>query len=542
MKKVLFLVVLSLVVLDAKSSDTIKVKSKVKEATIFFSGAEIVHETGAQLAKGINELVIQGLSPDIEVNSIRIRASTGVLISSFEFTVESAGNDDEIKNLQNVLDEYNAHLNKIKSMLQINNRLMSTLQNAVDKSSDNTENRAENIINLIEYYNSKMKDTEENTFQLKAEEKELNKKIAETNTKIRETNSKIIKDKGAIKLTLSSPSDMQCTFNLMYYTPLASWSPYHDINVSNLDSPVKITSKAKVKQTTGVDWEQVKLKLSTSAPSFGTTAPLFRAWILQQPKILANTLNSSKREAMMQNIISYKELQIDEIVEEEELDENAIVETMDDHVAVSENNLNITYDIDLPYSIAGDGKVRNIELKTQEITAEYKHYCAPKLNLATFLIAEIKDWETLNLLNGNANITYDNTFVSETYIDAASTKNALSLTLGIDARVAVKREKVNEMSSAKLFGNDIRQEFTYRITVRNNHNKPVNIVVKDQYPKSTEKQVEVSLLKNTTTPTFNNEDVGVISWEEKLKQGESKTYNISYSVKYPKGAVLNLPY
>jgi uncharacterized protein (TIGR02231 family) len=283
----------------------------------------------------------------------------------------------------------------------------------------------------------------------------------------------------------------------------------------------------------------VKLKLSTSAPSFGTTAPLFRAWILQQPKIRANT---NKREVMMQNIISYKELQTDEIVEEMELSENPVVETMDDHVAVSENNLNITYDIDLPYSIAGDGKIRNIELKTQEIAAEYKHYCAPKLNPSTFLIAEIKDWETLNLLNGNANITYDNTFVGETYIDATSTKNALSLTLGVDTRVAVKREKVNEMSSSKLLGNDIRQEFTYRITVRNNHNKPVNMVVKDQYTRSTEKQVEVSLLKSTTTPTFNNEDVGVISWEEKLKQGESKAYNISYSVKYPKGAVLNLPY
>jgi hypothetical protein len=103
--------------------------------------------------------------------------------------------------------------------------------------------------------------------------------------------------------------------------------------------------------------------------------------------------------------------------------------------------------------------------------------------------------------------------------------------------VAVKREKVNEMSSFKLLGNDIRQEFTYRITVRNNHNKPV---VKDQYPKSTEKQVEVNLLKSTTIPTFNNEDVGVVTWEEKLRQGELKTYNISYSVKYPKRAVLNL--
>jgi hypothetical protein len=67
------------------------------------------------------------------------------------------------------------------------------------------------------------------------------------------------------------------------------------------------------------------------------------------------------------------------------------------------------------------------------------------------------------------------------------------------------------------------------------------MVLKDQYPISTQKSIEVELQTKETTPwTANREDLGVITWEEEFKAGETKTYQISYSVKYPKGSNLNL--
>ena len=67
------------------------------------------------------------------------------------------------------------------------------------------------------------------------------------------------------------------------------------------------------------------------------------------------------------------------------------------------------------------------------------------------------------------------------------------------------------------------------------------MVLKDQYPISTQKNIEVELISKDTTPwTANKEDMGVITWEEELKPGETKVYQISYSVKYPKGSNLNL--
>lgn len=122
----------------------------------------------------------------------------------------------------------------------------------------------------------------------------------------------------------------------------------------------------------------------------------------------------------------------------------------------------------------------------------------------------------------------------------ASTLKKLTLTLGTDKRIMVKREKVKDFSSKKAFGSDTRQVFAYTITVKNNRKNDVRMTLKDQYPISTQKNIEVELLKDTTEPTTNNTETGVVTWETTLKAGEMRTYTFSYSVKYPKGMDLNL--
>jgi uncharacterized protein (TIGR02231 family) len=252
------------------------------------------------------------------------------------------------------------------------------------------------------------------------------------------------------------------------------------------------------------------------------------------------------RAGAMQNSYSYalKSMRVaaDAEVMEEELQSIAFGEprTMDDYVTMSENQLNLTFNIDLPYTVPGNGKEQSIELKTQEVAASFKYYCAPKLDSETYLLAEIADWEKLNLLSGNANITCDGTYVGETFIDAASTQKNLALTLGIDRRVSVKRERMKEYSSTGFFGSDVRQEFAWQITVRNNRNDAARMVLKDQYPISTLKDVTVELLKDTTAPTTNIPETGVVTWEYDMQPGETRTFKLIYAVKYPKGKTLNL--
>ncbi|MGZ8541090.1 MAG: DUF4139 domain-containing protein, partial [Chitinophagaceae bacterium] len=156
-----------------------------------------------------------------------------------------------------------------------------------------------------------------------------------------------------------------------------------------------------------------------------------------------------------------------------------------------------------------------------------------------YLLAEVGDWQNLDLLPGDANIIMDDTYIGKSVIDPNTTADTLNLSLGKDKRLAVKRSLVKELSSLKASGGNNRQNFTYEIIVKNNKLTNVNLLLKDQYPLSTIKEVEVKLEDNAEATV--NEETGVLTWKINLKPGESKKVRFSYSVKHPKDKkIINL--
>ena len=510
-----------------------KVTSKVEKATIFFQGAELIHTAQATLTRGNNEIWIGGISPSVDNNSIKIKTTSGVVVSSFEFAVDYLAVISEssvVKKLNEDIKKCEDSLSQVQIDKSVTEKLLSILIGSVEKKTSGLEAEVsiDELAKTMDYYKTKSGELEKSMSGYTKREKELDEQIAKLRAQLNQETIENNKRIGILKLNLSSPISGVCDFMISYYTPAATWVPFYDINVASTDSPVNIISRAKVRQTTGLDWENIRISLSTSVPSNGKIAPLFSAWFLRdvndRPIMVAemaamNTMMSQKR-------ISYAE--VDAVADFREVYETP-------SVVQSESHLNITYDINVAYTIPGNGKEQNVELVKRDVNATFKYYCAPKLDPATYVVADIANWNDLNLLSGVANVTYDGTYVGATRIDASSTESVLSLTLGTDTRIPVTRVKMKEFSGSNLFGSDVREESGYKITVKNNQNKAIKMVVKDQYPISTYKDVTVELSKNTTPFTFNNIEVGVLTWEYELQPGESRTYDIIYTVKKPKG-------
>jgi uncharacterized protein (TIGR02231 family) len=523
------------------------VSSKATEATMFFRGAELTHSATVMLERGANEVRIEGLSAAIDVNSLKIKTSNNVLVSSFNFSIDylsksQAQTSALLKNLEDSIKICKSELDRLTISLKINSDLQKQLEAGVTKSTSGSEKglTLDELMKTMDFYKSRSEQIETQKLTLNAQKETVEKTLQRLQAQLNQESSKGKETSGILNLTLMASSAANCVLTINYFTPSAGWAPYADINVASADRPLTIAQKSKVFQTTGLDWDKVKLTLSTATPSNGKVAPLFTAWFLTE-QIATPMLRS--REIMSQNIYSYDKAEMDspmQIAAAAPLLAEGAGLRMDDFVNESDNALNITYTIDLPYSIPGNGKEQNIDLQTKETTAEYKYYCVPKLDNATYVLAEISDWGQLGLLSGNANVTFEGVYVGATYIDASVTHEKLSLTLGTDRRVSVRREKLQDFSATRFLGNDVLQTFTYKITVRNNQNRKIKMVLKDQYPISTQRRIEVTLLKETTRWTANNEEVGVISWEEDFDPGETKTYQISYSVKYPKDMKLNL--
>jgi TonB-dependent SusC/RagA subfamily outer membrane receptor len=209
---------------------------------------------------------------------------------------------------------------------------------------------------------------------------------------------------------------------------------------------------------------------------------------------------------------------------------------MDDYTEISENQLNVSFDIDLPYDVLSNGKAHSVALKEIKLPASYKYYAAPRAEKEAFLLAEISDYSKFNLLPGEANIIFEGLYVGKTFINANQTSDTLNLSMGRDKKIAIKREKVVDKSGTKFLSSKKEQTFTFDITVRNNKKETVNLLLKDQYPLSTDKEIETELLESNNAGV--NQETGVLTWKLDLKANETRKIRISYKVRYPKDKML----
>jgi prefoldin subunit 5 len=599
-------------------------KTILKSVTVYFRGAELAHTASVMLKTGENSITLEGLSPIIDINSLKININNSVIVVSSEFSTDYLVEKTQtnfVKKLQDSIELINAELAKINAAISISTNSLAFLKKGIENNMSGTVSTPTGVISQpinssaitqnLDYYANKAATLESAIFYDNKKKDELTKTIQRLNSQLNQEKSKNGTYSGILKLSLVSPMTTTANITITYYTEAAAWTPYYDMNIVSTDKPVVLQSRSKVRQTTGLDWEKIKVTLSTAQPSKTKDAPVFSTWFLDFVQNIV--YKKSAAQNATQNTISYVDTDVTQQLAGEfagvqvtrkakgyagsaqtsvaknneppppplyivdgfafngsinDLDPNSIqsvqeltnasdlamygsvgrgsvflvtTKSMEDYVAAEEKNISMEFKIDLPYTIPGNGKEQIIDLTKNNLTAKYKYYSAPKLDENVFLIAEFSDWEKLNLLSGMANLTYDGTFVGQTYLNTQSSQKDLSITLGTDKRLSVKREKLTDFSSVKFLGSDTKVVLTYRITVKNNQNKPIHITLKENYPVSSQKDIVVELdKKKTTEPTFNKEDIGILTWESDLAVGESKIYEICYSVKYPKGRNVNL--
>jgi len=184
------------------------------------------------------------------------------------------------------------------------------------------------------------------------------------------------------------------------------------------------------------------------------------------------------------------------------------------------------------YNIRNEGAPTTITISRRSLPARFVHYAVPKIDNDAFLTAEITGWDTLNLLAGEANLYFEDAFVGKTVIDPSTTGDTLSLSLGRDPSVVIKREKIRDFNKKRLLGNKKIQSIGWEISIRNNKEQAIHIVIQDQIPVSRNSEIIVST--EETDRGRIDPDSGHLQWELDIPAGSSKILRFRYTVKYPK--------
>ncbi|HXB42433.1 MAG TPA: DUF4139 domain-containing protein, partial [Puia sp.] len=489
------------------------------------------------------------------------------------------------KKMDDSLFVLNKEIEKSEVLIKADNELIDLLRANKEIRGTQTGLSVAELIKMMDYYKQKSLELQNELSNYKEKQNKWNAEAEKLRNALAEEQRKNTKTSGKLILQLLSAMAGTCDFTISYITPTAYWNPAYDIKADKISEPLQLFYKAKLVQYSGIDWKGVQLTLSTSVPNQSGNAPVLRTWFLQYINpvaqmdkfLMQNSISSinpislgkekpgnlkdmvvtgyavkGKAESTADNddplyIVNGKQMsaaefgKIDQraiknihaLEDQKEIaafgsrGANGVVivelkDELDDYVTVLENQMNVSFNIDIPYDVPCNGKEQQVVLKQYAVPVFCKYYAVPKLDHDSYLLAEVSAWEKLNLLPGEANIIFENTYIGKTYIDPNSTLDTLNLTLGKDKRVVVKREKVTDYSSVKFLGSNKKQVFVYDITVKNNKKEKIQMMLKDQYPVSSNKEIEAELLE--TSGATLNAQTGVLTWKVELAPGESKVF------------------
>jgi len=179
-----------------------------------------------------------------------------------------------------------------------------------------------------------------------------------------------------------------------------------------------------------------------------------------------------------------------------------------------------------------NNKNYSVDMEVYNLPANYQYYSVPKIDKDAFLIANVIEWEKYNLLEGEANIFFEDTYVGKSLLDVRYASDTLKISLGRDKNVSITREKAKEFTTKQFIGNKKEETRDWLTTVKNNKSQKINILIIDQVPVSTIEEIEVEVQK--ISGGIHNTHTGEIKWEFSLEPKEKKEFELKYSTKYPK--------
>jgi uncharacterized protein (TIGR02231 family) len=547
----------------AAANEPQKVKSGIDKVTVFLQGAQVVRSGKATVPAGTSDLIFEGVSPNLNTNSLQAGGQGNFVIMSVRYHTEytppgvkkenavPASLIRKIELTQDSLQLMDMEIELVNYTLQA----WTTEKNMLERNKLITgEGKTDSLtlfIQAMEYYRKKIHEINQKIVDVKTQQRQLARRKSEINLRLNE----LLRYKGNLEqdnltlasysyqviVTVSAKAATSGTISINYLVNNASWVPMYDLRADNSSSPVNLHYRASITQNTGENWNNVKLVLSTQNPNRQHAKPILRPWILryfvpqnyqvQTSSNLAMPL-SEVRMVSDAETVSAKATRGDR--------PPAPAQSMAEYTTQSVNFSNVEFETEIPYTIPADGKAHQVTLMEEKIDAGFKHYIVPKVETEAFLMARLTGWESLNLLPGNANIYFQNTIIGATHIDPNSINDTLNISMGRDPGLTVTRKKLKDRETTKVLSNNYEQEIVIEITVRNKKNEAVDVQVEDQVPVSGETDVKVRYTKESVSGAEVNEQTGSLTWNFKLAPKETKKITLTYVIVYPKDKDLKL--
>ncbi|TNE55250.1 MAG: mucoidy inhibitor MuiA family protein [Bacteroidetes bacterium] len=554
MKKLLSIILL-FVVGQSWAGEEIQLKSKIDRVTVYMQGAQVYRKASFQVKPGVSQLIIEGISPLIDPKSLQVQGSGRVVIidSKYDRYYPKPENNQSgqlplkirksIALLQDSLEELDFELKQLHDEITIIKETANILKsNGAIQGKGKVNDSIPLLKDAVSYYAEKMNELTRkgNLLRRKKSKKEkLREGMRQRLTDLQNYQQSQFpkKDKGPIHrllITVSSKEYVTGKMEVSYLVSKAGWTPLYDLKSSAQDGKVHLTYKAQVYQNTGIDWDDVRLAVSTNNPYRNKTKPSLHPWYVDYQSIYMNDLRNGQ--PAMEGGLKPKRMEEDDREENLEVlnvrPKGVDMTQATEFVQMVDQIIAAEFKIDLPYTIQSNNTKHMVLVKQEELDAKYRYFTVPKIDPSVYLVAQITKLDELKLVPAKANIFFEGSYMGETYIDPTQMEDTLSLSLGKDPNILVKRSLIAKDSKDRVIGSQRERTNAFEIEIRSMKSSTIELVVQDQIPVTLNKDINIEVLNKGKAKL--NKQAGILQWELKLKAREHEKLNFGYKVKFDK--------
>lgn len=592
------------------------IESKIEKVTVFREGAEVNRQANIYLSEGKTTLLFKGLSSKLDAKSIQAKGNKNLMIVSVSHTIDYL-NKVKISQKMQILEDQKVVIKDSLSLLAGLHEVYSQEKQLILANKkiggDNGVDIAE-LQSAAEFFRKRLMEIEHKTRHLTKNKENLNKQFTEISRQLIILNSKSDAPTSKVKVVVSAKVAGNYKLDLNYLVNQAGWEPNYDLRINSVNKPMNIFYKAKVRQSSGEEWENVKLILSTGNPKISNTKPSLSTYFLTfdnyyrnvnkytaQPigfttsgnvygritdaatgeplpgvnvvikgttvgtvsdlngnyqisaphpntPLVFSFIGCTTEEAYINNpgqlnIVMNQDVSVlEEVVVVGYGSSNKIkirgmasgISRQKAHIplAIEKRQTSTEFEIEIPYNIPSDNQSYDVTMVEFEAPANYNYNAVPKLSDDAYLTAKIPDWTQYELINGPANLFFEGVYQGETYLNMKEFEDTLNISVGRDKDLVISRELQKDFSKTSSIGLHKKELKAWKITIKNNKNTEINLVLEDQFPISKVDDIKVDQIEFSGAEL--NEDDGTLTWNLTLAPKEKKTLLVKYEVKYPK--------
>jgi uncharacterized protein (TIGR02231 family) len=508
--------------------------SKILSVTLYPDMALIRRAVQVELRKGENTVVLEGLTPEIIDASVQVDVEVGsaaevnVLdVKVWETFLSAFKQREEIEKIKQRLEEVDREI----LLRGAEKEGVKIFISNVEKFSSSAKERIASINVVSSYFEliekilmkseRRLAEIEDNLKKLNDEKNKLENELKVYGDKKEKTKS--------IEFLVYSRKDSVSTLRVSYLVRRAGWKPSYDIRADTVLNRCSIEYLAMIFQSTGEDWEDVGISVSTQKPSLFREIPELSPWYVDKLEVIPFVKKERKGAFMALQEGAAADVVVGEGEKEGFLPYPAQAQVVQELAAVS-------FTLPRGIKIPSDDKLHRVVLATAYRDVKISYVTVPRIAPYVYLKTAFENPFSYPMLSGDAKIYVDNKFVGKIFFEKTLYPGeSKDVPLGVDESIKVERKlvrKFTEYGGIGVFATEKTIHYEYTVEISNGKPKDIELEFNDNLPISKNEKIRVEI-KEPRDKNLIKED-GRYTLFLKLKPKEVYKHKVAFSVSFPK--------